>query len=114
MRGDGAYSVFQPLPPHPTPEKKTLCYFAVNFLIFCEAIRRVLPKPFFSDTVHVHGMPHCLLNPLATARMDGDVRYYLSVDEHVPGARFAVVNVAPQENSRAESSGDMRVSFITL
>lgn len=101
-------------PSHPTPPKKTICYFAVNFLIFCEAIRRVLPKPFFSDTVHVHGMPHCLLNPLAAAGRDGDVRYYICVDEHVPGVRFAAVNVAPQEKPRAESSGDMRVSFLTL
>ena len=71
-------------------------------------------KPFFSDIVHAHGMLHCLLNPLAAAGMDGEVRYYLCVDEHVPGVHFAAANVAPQEKPRAESSGDMRVSFITL
>ena len=107
------FTVFQPLPHHPPAPQKSIHYFAVNFLIFCEAIRQVLPKPFFSDIVHAHGMLHCLLNPLAAARMDGEVRYYLCVDEHVPGVYFAAVNVAPQEKPRAESSGDIRVSFIT-
>ena len=51
---------------------------------------------------------------MAAAHMDGKVQYYLCVDEHVPGVYFAAVNVAPQEKPRAESSGDMRVSFITL
>ncbi|KAI4544095.1 hypothetical protein MG293_004361 [Ovis ammon polii] len=75
---------FEKMPP--PPPAKSIRYFAVNFLIFCEAIRQVLPKPFFSDIVHVHGMLHCLLNPLAAARMDGEVQYYLCVDEHVPRA----------------------------
>lgn len=115
MCGSGAYSLFSSRShTNPPAPQKSIHYFAVNFLIFCEAIRQVLPKPFFSDIVHAHGMLHCLLNPLAAAGMDGEVRYYLCVDEHVPGVHFAAANVAPQEKPRAESSGDMRVSFITL
>lgn len=64
------FSIFQP----PTSPKKAVLsgirYFAVYFLMFCEAIRQVLPKPFFSYIVHVNGMLHCLLNPLAASWMD--------------------------------------------
>ena len=69
-----------------------------------------MPKPFFSGIAHVHGMLHCLLNPLAAARMDGVVGCYLCVGENVPGVRFAVMDVALQEKLRAQSSGDTRVS----
>ena len=60
-------------------------HFAVYFLIFREAIKQVMPKPIFSYKVHVNGMLHCLLNPLAAAWMDGVLQPYLCVGKHLPG-----------------------------
>lgn len=72
----------------PLIKKKLLSgisYFAVYFLIFREAIKQVMPKPIFSYIVHVNGMLHCLLNPLAAAWMDRMLQCYLRVGKHLPG-----------------------------
>lgn len=52
-------------------------YFAVYFLI----IKQVMPKLLFSCIVHMNGMLHCLLNPLAAAWIDE-----VFVGEHLPEA----------------------------
>lgn len=43
-----------------------------------------MPKPIFSYIVHVHGMLHCLLNPLAAAWMARVLQCDLCVGKHLP------------------------------
>lgn len=70
--GTGTYSIFSScsLPPPKKAVLSGISYFAVCFLIFREAIKQIMPKPFFSYIVHVNGILHCLLNHLAVT-VDG-------------------------------------------
>lgn len=67
LGGTGTYSVYFPVPLLCRKSCVIWHLFAVYFLVFCEAIRQVMPKPFFSYTAHSNRMRHCLLNPSAAA-----------------------------------------------
>lgn len=107
------FTIFQWFPLH-TPLPKELClpgisFFAVYFLIFCEAIKQVLPKPFFGYIVHVHGMPHCVLIIWLPRGWMG-CHSVTSVGEHPPGCGWRWWMWHLQEMLRTWSSVDTRFS----
>lgn len=82
-------------PPPPREEGVWQRYFEICFLISCEAIKQALPKPFFSYTVHVNGMPQFLQIPgLCASWRRGMVELQFPGCIHLPKIRFYSASVS--------------------
>lgn len=82
-------------PPLPREEGVWQRYFEICFLISREAIKQALPKPFFSYTVHVNGIPQCLWIPgLHASWRCGMVELHSPGWTHLPKIMVCSANVS--------------------